>query len=385
MTETTMSMPSTVPPVTCGIDLGDRKSKYCVLTPAGEVASRGAVNTSLDSVVQAFARLRDRLGVTRVVIEVGSHSPWMSRLLQEMGFEVFIANPRKVQLIAKGDQKTDGKDAELLARLGRADPKLLSPIRHRGPGAQASLALLRSRAALIEARTKLINHVRGSVKPWGMRLPGSSADCFHDKVRERLPDEVTETLLPVLDQIGQLTTSIRSYDKQIDKLCRDSYPETSLLMQIKGVGPITALTYVLTLESPDRIHKTRNVGAFLGLVPKKKQSGKDDPELHISKAGDENLRCLLVTCAHYILGPFGEDSDLRRLGERIAAQGGKVAKRRAVVAVARKLSVVLLRLWQTAEVYDPLRNTRAREFLIASNEANQACPSSLAAPATSPV
>jgi transposase len=345
-----------------GYDLArsEEQSRYCVLEPSGKVAHRGGVTSSLDSVRQSFGRLRDRYGATRVIIEVGSNSPWVSRLLQEMGFEVFVANPRKVQLIAKSNNKTDRKDAELLARLGRLDPELLSPIEHRGPGVQTDLALLRSRAALIESRTQLINHVRGSVKPWGKRLPGCSADCFHDKVKEQLPAEVSETLRPVLDQIGQLTKSIRSYEGQIAKLCQDSYPETSLLRQVKGVGPITALTYVLTIESPDRIHKTRNVGAYLGLVPRKDQSGQGDPELHITKAGDENLRCLLVNCAHYILGPFGDDSDLRRLGERIAAQGGKIAKRRAVVAVARKLAVLLLRLWQTGEEYDPLRNTRAR-------------------------
>jgi transposase len=359
-------------PVTVGLDLGDRKSLYCVLAPSGEVAQRGVVTSNLDAMRQSFRRLRERHEATRVVMEVGSNSPWVSRLLEEMGFEVFVANPRRVQLIAKSNNKTDRKDAELLARLGRADPQLLSPIQHRGPGVQTDLALLRSRAALVESRTQLINHVRGSVKPWGMRLPSCSADCFHDKVREQLPDEVAETLLPVLDQIGQLTKSIRSYEKRIDKLCQ-GYPETSLLRQVKGVGPITALTYVLTIESPDRIHKTRNVGAYLGLVPRKNQSGKGDPELHITKAGDENLRCLLVNCAHYILGPFGEDSDLRRLGERIAAQGGKVAKRRAVVAVARKLAVLLLRLWQTGEVFDPLRNTHAREALLASTESDRTC------------
>lgn len=359
MTETITSMPSPVIPVTVGLDLGDRKSRYCVLGPSGDVAHRGAVTSSLNSVRQSFGRLRDRYGATRVVIEVCSNSPWVSRVLEEMDFEVFVANPRKVQLIAKSNNKTDRKDAELLARLGRLDPELLSPIQHRGPEAQTDLALLRSRAALIESRTQLINHVRGSVKPWGKRLPSCSADCFHDKAREQLPGEVSETLSPVLDQIGLLTKSIRSYEGQIAKLCQGSYPETSILRQVKGVGPITALTYVLTIESPDRIHKTRNVGAYLGLVPKKNQSGQGDPELHITKAGDESLRCLLVNCAHYILGPFGEDCDLRRLGERIAAQGGKVAKRRAVVAVARKLAVLLLRLWQTGEVYDPLRNTRA--------------------------
>lgn len=366
MTEPTTIMPSSTLPVTVGLDLGDRKSRYCVLDASGEIVKRGVVTSGVDSVRQSLRRLGEQFGATRAVIEVGSNSPWVSRLLAEVGFEVIVANPRKVQLIAKGNNKTDRKDAELLARLGRADPELLSPIQHRGPGVQADLALLRSRGALVASRTQLINHVRGAVKPWGRRLQGCSADCFHDKVGQQLPDELTETLLPVLELIGKMTKTIREYDKRTAKLCEDNYAETRTMRQIKGVGPITALTYVLTIESPGRIRKTRNVGAYLGLVPKKNQSGKGDPELHITKAGDENLRCLLVSCAHYILGPFGEDSDLRRLGERVAAQGGKVAKRRAVVAVARKLSVVLLRLWQTGEVYDPLRNTRAREAAEAS-------------------
>ena len=138
------------------------------------------------------------------------------------------------------------------------------------------------------------------------------------------------------------------------------YPETDLLRQVEGVGALTALAFVLTLENPERFAKSRSVGAYLGLEPAQDQSGDRDPQRHISKEGDEMLRKLLVGSAHYILGPFGSDSDLRRHGEKIASRGGKNAKKRAAVAVARKLSVLLQRLWVTGEVYEPLRNAHWR-------------------------
>jgi transposase len=128
------------------------------------------------------------------------------------------------------------------------------------------------------------------------------------------------------------------------------------LRQVEGVGPLTALTFVLTLEDPYRFEKSRSVGAYLGLVPASDKSGDRDPQRRISKEGDEMLRKLLVGSAHYILGPFGGDSDLRRHGEKIASRGAKNAKKRAAVAVARKLAVLLHRLWVTGEVYDPLYN-----------------------------
>lgn len=360
---TTSAMSTSTLPVTAGIDLGDRKSRCCVVDASGTAVYRGSVAMDRQAVDQMFRRLGRKFGVERVVLEVGSHSPWVSEHLLEMGFEVFVANPRKVQLISKGTVKNDGRDAKLLARLGRSDPELLSPIRHRGPEARADLALLRSRSVLVDTRTKLINHVRGSLKPWGTRLSEMSTDTFHKKVREelsaKLPKDVCESLLPVVDLIEGVTEKIRAYDKQAAELCK-KYPETGALMQVKGVGPLTALTFVLTIESPDVIDKTRNVGAYLGLVPRRSQSGEHDPQLRITKAGDRNLRRLLVQCAHYILGSFGKDSDLRRLGERIASDGNKGSKKRAAIAVARKLSVVLLSLWKTGEVYDPLRNSRAR-------------------------
>ena len=347
-------------PLTAGIDIGDRTCEDCVLNAEGEVVERKSFATTTRALRKRYERLRV-MGVVRVALEVGSHSPWMSRLLDELGFEVYIANAHKVQLISRNQKKTDRGDAELLARLCRVDPGLLSPIQHRGPQAQADLGLVRARSGLVGARTQLINQVRGSAKPWGVRVPSCSTDCFHVRAAQSLPAPLLTTLGPIIRMIEQLTGAIAEYGKQIEALAKERYPETELLRQVKGVGPITALTYVLTIESPDRIHKTRNVAAYFGLVPAKSQTGGPkgrDPELSITKAGDPAMRSLLVSCSQFILGPFGEDCDLRRYGIRIADRGNKSAKKRAVIAVARKLSVLLLRLWQTGQEYDPLRNSR---------------------------
>jgi transposase len=272
-----------------------------------------------------------------------------------MGLEVVVANPRKVRLIGQNDRKSDRVDAELLARLGRVDPQLLFPIRHRGQGAQADLALLRSREALVRSRTRLINHARGQVKALGSRLPACSAPAFARKAAPHLPGELSSVLGPILAEIEGLTTTIRKYDYEVELLCANRYPETERLRQVQGVGPITALAYVLILEDPNRFARSRKVGAYLGLAPRSRRSSEMNPQLRISKAGDELLRRLLVSCAHYILGPFGADCALRRYGEAILQRGGKNAKKRAVVAVARKLAVLLHQLWKSGRRYDPYR------------------------------
>jgi transposase len=197
------------------------------------------------------------------------------------------------------------------------------------------------------------------VKSFGGRLPKCPAVSFHKKVVEHIPEALWPALGPILKTIGSLTERIREYDRQLEMVCQEHYyPETELFRQVEGVGALTALTFVLTLEDPSRFAKSRSVGAYLGLVPSKDQSGERDPQERISKEGDEMLRRLLVGSAHYILGPFGRDSDLRRHGLKIASRGGKNAKKRAAVAVARKLSVLLHRLWITGELYEPLHNTQ---------------------------
>lgn len=280
-------------------------------------------------------------------------------MLEECSHEVLVANARKVRLIYAEGRKNDKLDAQKLARLARLDPELLSPITHRSEDSQPHLALVRSRDALVGTRTKLVNHVRGAVKAFGSRRPKCSAASFHKKVAEHLPRELAPALEPMLETIASLSLRIREYDRRLETIAAELYPETRLLRPVGGVGSITALAFVLILEDPTRFAKSRDVvGAYLGLAPNTDQSGDSDPQKRISKRGNQMLRKFLVSSAHYALGPFGEDCDLRRHGEKIASRGGKNAKRRAVVAVARKLSVLLHRLWSTAEVYEPLYNAK---------------------------
>lgn len=346
--------------VTVGLDLGDRHIQVCVLDEQGEIVEESRIPTKRAALRRRFAGTDP----VRIVLEVGTHSPWVSRLLSACGHQVLVANPRKLRLIYANDSKSDRVDAEYLARVGRLDPELVFPLTHRSANTQADLALLRSRNALVRARTRLISCVRGQVKSIGSRLPRCSAEVFAKKVKAGLPPELAPALSPLLGAVENLSMEIRTLDERIEELARTRYPEHVLLTQVPGVGTLTAMCFMLTLEDPERFPNARAVGSYLGLRPRQAESGTLSPELRITKAGDEHLRWLLVAAAHYILGPFGPDSDLRRWGLCLAEQGGRKGKKRAAVAVARKLSVLLLRLWQRGEVYEPLRNARLRKECV---------------------
>ncbi len=338
-----------VPSLTAGLDMSDRQTSFCVVDGQGEVIEEGKVRTS----PEGFARRFSAFEPCRVVLEVGTHSRWASSLLANLGHEVIVANPWKVRLIANSIRKTDRSDAETLARLGRLDPKLLSPVIHRTAEAHADLAIIHARQSLISARRLLINHIRGAVKAWGATIPKCDAHAFHKKAPGALPVQLLPALEPLIKAIAELTNQIRAADAKIEELCRQRYPETKVLQQVQGVGPLISLTYILTLDNPFRFKASRMVGPYLGLVPRQRESGEKAAQLKISKAGDKYLRVLLVNGAHYILGFRGPDTDLRRWGLSHAV-GGKAAKKRAVVGVARKLAVLLHRLWVTGEVYIPL-------------------------------
>jgi transposase len=340
-------------PIAIGMDLGDRTSRYCVLG-ADDKQLEGSVATTRKAVTQKFAGMRR----CRIAMEVGTHSPWLSRLLTRLGFEVIVANARQVQLISASSRKNDRMDARLLARLARADPQLLRPIRHRSEQAQADLMAIRVRASLVEARTSLVNAARGFAKALGERLPSCDAALGMEKT-EALPAELRDRLRPLLEQVESLTAQIKKLDSSIEQIGRTSYPETELLRQVSGVGILIALTFVLTLEDRERFQRSRDVGCYVGLRPKQSESGQSQPELRITKEGDRYLRTLLVQGAHCVLSRRGPDTDLKRWGLKLASQGGKNAKKRAIVAVARKLAVLLHRLWVTGEVYEPLRNSQA--------------------------
>lgn len=338
-----------------GVDLGDRFSYACAVDLRGDVKERFRLRTTPAGFTASFSA-RPRL---RIVIETGTHSPWVSRLLEECGHEVIVANARRVSLISENNKKTDRQDCELLARLGRADPELLAPIRHRGEECQQDLAVMRARAALVRSRTLLINNVRGLVKSSGERLPKCSSRTFHKAARKHVPEGLQPAINPLLDVIEGLTQKIKDYDEQIEALSL-RHPAAQHLQAVAGVGPLCSLAFVLTIEDPHRFRRSRQVGAYLGLVPKLDESGSSSPQLRITKAGDVDLRSLLVTSAQFILGPWGPDSDLRRWGLAIAERGGKNSKKRAVVAVARRLAVLLHHLWRTGEVYDPLHLAKQR-------------------------
>jgi transposase len=297
-----------------------------------------------------------RLGRTRIAMEVGTHSPWVSRLLAAMGHEVIVANARQVRLISQSTRKDDKLDARMLARLARVDPQLLRPIRHRSEKAQEHLLAIRVRAAMVDARTSLVNAARGFAKASGERLPACDADSLDVETMCALPAGLKERLRPLLEQIESLTAKIQEADQQLEHIARTEYPETRLLRQVSGVGVLIALTFVLTVEDSARFEKSRDVGCYVGLRPKRSESGQSQPELRITKEGDSYLRKMLVQGAHLILGRRGPDTDLKRWGLKLAARGGKNQKKRAVVAVARKLAILLHRLWVTAEVYRPLRS-----------------------------
>jgi len=340
-----------------GMDLSDRWSTVCELSwEDGEVSAERKVKTTREGMEEAFGE-RERC---RIATEVGPHSAWVSELLESLGHEVIVANPRKVRLIGENRCKDDRLDAERLARLARVDVKLLAPIRHRRGRARRDLTLVKAREALVRSRTALINHIRGVAKACGIKVPECSTPAFHLRAVEVLPEELLEVLAPLVESLAHLSRQIRRYDREVERTVKAVYPEAERLRQIRGVGPLTALTYALVVWRPERFDSSAKVASYLGLVPARRDSGDTRPELGITKEGDVLTRKLLVQAAHYILGPFGPDCDLRRFGLRLIARGGQGAKKRARVAVARKLAVVMHRLWVSGEDYDPFFVARQR-------------------------
>lgn len=332
-----------------GIDLGDKFHIAVVFDGEGNELETAQVTNTKAGVRKFFQRYKH----ARVAMEAGTHSPWISRLLDEMELTVYVGNPRKLRCIWDSTDKSDARDARILGMVCRIEPRMLHPLKHRSSQGQADLTAIKSRDILVKSRTKMINHVRGLVKANGERLPKCSTASFAKKCEPLIPPELRSALDAVFQTILHLNEQIKALDLQIEQLSMERYPETQYLRQVSGVGPITALCFVLTIEDPARFVKSRQVGPFLGLTPRRDQSGDTDKQLPITKAGNPYLRRLLVGSAQYIMGPFGPESNLRLHGMSIAARGGKNAKKRAVVAVARKLSVLLHRLWVTKNQYQP--------------------------------
>jgi|HubBroStandDraft_2_1064218.scaffolds.fasta_scaffold65144_2 transposase len=334
---------------TIGIDLGDKISHYAVVDRDGEVVEEGSFRNQASSIEKHFGGER-----RRIALEAGAQSAWIARELEKLGHEVIVANARQVKWITASDQKNDRIDAKKLALLARADVRLLSPVEHRSAEQQAELCVIRARDAMVRARTLLVNAARGIAKGFGQRLPATVTATFGKRAVAVVPQMLSAALEGILTQIDELGRQIQEYEKRIAEVGA-LHPELERLVSIPGVGTLTALTFVLTLGRAERFAHSRDVAGYLGLRPKRRQSGGQDPQLGISKSGDKYLRKLLVQCAHHTLGHWGLDSALRQWG--LAKTGGaKGATKRAIVAVARKLAVLLHRLWVTGEFYKPFPN-----------------------------
>lgn len=335
--------------VTIGIDIGDQWSHYCTLSDGGEVIEEGRFRTTSTALAQHFADIDS----IRIAIENGTHSIWINEQLRGYGHEVIVANVRELHAISRNDRKSDRVDAEKLARFARVDPNILRPITHRSVALQEALTVIRARDVLIRIRTTLVNAARGLAKPCGFRLPKCSTKSFHKRCLALLPEGLKPALRPLIDQIEQINAQIEAFNKQIEQMTEEAFPETQALVQVPGVGALTAVTFVLTVGDKHRFRRSRDIGSYIGLRPRRDQSGSSDPQLGITKAGNGYLRTLLVECANHILGPFGKDSALRRWGLHLMGRGGRSSRKKALVAVARKLAVLLHRLWVTQEQYSP--------------------------------
>lgn len=343
--------------ITIGIDLGDKKHAICVLDSRNEIIEERSITNDIES----LRRLSKKHPGALIVFEVGTHSPWTDRAFRSWGHEVIIANPRKVRAIYQNDRKCDRRDAMMLAKLANFDRAMLYPVQHQSEQAQRDILRIKMRDSLVRRRVDLISTVRCTLKSMGVTTKCVNTNYFARHLRRDLAgkhDDLLELLKPILDSITELTHQIQTLDRDIQQLAAERYPETGRLSQITGVGVITSLTFLLVVGDPERFLTPRDIGAYLGLVPKRDQSGDLDKEMRISKAGHSYLRQLLVGSAQYILGPFGPDCDLRARGLELIARGGKRAKKKAVVATARKLSVVMLTLLREKTDYDACRNKR---------------------------
>jgi transposase len=346
-------MTATVPELTIGLDLGDNTFSVCVLSNSGHIENEGTHPTNPDEVRALFESFRGRH--VRVVFEVGSQSRWVQKLARECGIEdVIAADPRKLKLISQSLKKTDRRDAYILARAGQSLPELLSPVEHVSDEIFADRALLETRDLLVRNRTQIICRIRSLTKAHGGKLAACSPESFHRKVTEQIPEPMHFACKPLLQVLAALDQQISELEKSLCKLAKEKYPIVAKLQDIPGVGIIIALSFVLSVGDPSRFEDTRQIGAYFGLTPRKKQSGNSNPQLGITKAGNGAMRKRLVLGAHCLISR-GEDCGLKRWGIALCERGARSSKKRAVIALARKLAVVMLAVWKSGADFDPWR------------------------------
>ena len=335
-----------------GMDMGDKNNKAVILDPEGKELERIEVACTPEAITKFLARYPGAL----LAIETGTHCRWVSRIGIEHGHRVLVGNARKLRVIWDTSRKNDWRDAEMLARIARLDKSLLHPVKLRDDQDQKLFRLVKARDILVKSRTSIVNQIRGFCKSEGVRLKKCSSESFGN-LADSVPVVLVPVVRPLFSALNEISIRVKRYDKLIQRTLQQQRSEdTELLDSIAGVGPVTTAGFLAVVGDPEVFGDARDIGPFLGLTPRQDQSGDTDKQLRISKEGNQMVRRLLVTSANYIMGPFGKDSDLRRHGMRIAERGGKNAKKRAKVAVARKLAVVMLALLKSRTPYKPFVN-----------------------------
>ena len=352
---------------TIGADVSDRTTKICVMTKADGGERRIVVETTCATTETGFEEAFSKFDRSwPVVFETGTHCRWMDRLFRKMGFRTIIGNPGKIPSITKSNTKNDRNDARELARLALADPAMLHPVFLRGETFQQMLRFHHARNMLISQRTQTINQIRGFAKSMGHRIERTSTERFHELGKAEWPEELEECAWPLMGSLKTINLKIKAYDKLIARLAER--PEFKAMVErvraVYGVGIIGSTVFIAAIGGrPDRFGHARDVGAYLGMTPKQDKSGDDDKQLHITHAGTEIVRTALVECAGIVMMSNAKDTDLKLKGLRIAMRGGKIARRKAKVAVARGLAVAMLALLKDPErEYVPLSEEGRRGF-----------------------
>lgn len=330
-----------------GLDVSEKHIQICEID-VDDVVSEGRIATSDKKLREYFEGRAAR----RIVIEMSSHTRWITELLRSFGHEVLVVDPRRMKLVSGTLYKDDTLDAQTLAMLARDAPRLLKTVPLRDIEHQRLLTMVRARATAVEGRTRIINAIRGMLKPYGYRVPRSSHSVLATYLWSEVEAPILRLIEPLMVLLETFDGQIARYDQEAERILPQLPPNARQLREIPGVGPLTVLYFVAIIGDPNRFAKSRDVGPYLGLCRRRDDSGEYQSELGITKAGDRYMRALLANCVSHIMGPFGKDSDLRDWGLKKLGGATRVEKKKMKVALARKLAVLLLTLWKSGKPYD---------------------------------
>ena len=353
--------------ITIGMDVSDRKTQVCVMAGDGKspkIVMETAIPTTREGLAK-FLSTQDRS--TPVAFGTGTHCRWMDEVAGGLGFKVHVANPCRLRMMTESKTKNDVNDARMLARLALSDPGLLHPVKLRGAGHQRMINLHEMRNLLVKQRTGIVVQLRAIAKSMGFRIARRRAAGFHNLDGKAWPEGFRDIAWPMLKNLGQLAVTIKTYEKRIRELAGTPAfkAQVDRLMEIRHVGLYVATGFVaVTGGDMDRFGKPGDVGPWLGITPKQDQSGDVDRQCHITKAGSPFMRRLLVESAQTVLRDCSVDTDLKAKGLRICARGAKMAKRKAVTAVARSLAVLMVAMLKKPDApYVPLSGRCEKELL----------------------